>query len=324
VPTQEQDSYVHSVFGVDPAQHADAKQSATGSVTADGGTAPGLDASPPPAASTGAPPTTQAASPQTGSGDAPPAAAEAPPPKQPVITHETEAGSPGNRKRTKLGVGERVTLKVDPGPGKWLVSGGKLSSGSGATVTFIAGDRKGTGSVRVNVGGLEAGVQFDIIEPSEVHQVVVSKEHHAPVPPQPNAGFRAAVYIGPADVSFQFIQIYEQEVNAVTSGYWDAMPDKGHHPATSPATLTGTVKSGLGTKLQLTDHIFSGYPGVTVPPWKGTMVWSIPWEFQVGSGAKKVFATVTQSIVTDDAGTTTATKAGSAPVTFALTDGVSS
>ena len=277
--SKEHDDYVRSVFGIDPA-HYEAGPSASSAVTEAGSPAP---------------------SPAEPPGGAPPK------PKQPVITHETEARTPGNRARTKVGVGERVTLKVDPGPGKWLVSGGKLSSGTGAKVTFTAGDKAGRAAVSVEVGGLKTGLQFEVVAPTTVTQVTKRKVHHAV--PQPNAGFVADIFIGPADVSFANVNFYELEVMAIDSGYWTAMSDKGHHPATAPDPGTTTV-TARGTKLLYPDNIFSGYPGVTVPPFAGSRTWNIPWQFQVGSGAKHQFATVTQSIVSDAAGTTTASKAG--------------
>src|ERR1700748_3494254 len=69
-----------------------------------------------------------------------------------VLTHETEAKAPPNRKRTKLGVGERVILKVSPGPGQWVATGGKLSSTNGLNVTFTAQSSSGKAKVTVTVG----------------------------------------------------------------------------------------------------------------------------------------------------------------------------
>jgi hypothetical protein len=200
-----------------------------------------------------------------------------------------------------------VTLKVDPGPGKWLVSGGKLSSGTGTTVTFIAGDRAGKAAVSVEVNGLKTGLQFDIVAPQTVRQVTKRKVHTAV--PQPNAGFVADIFIGPADVSFANVNFFELEIAAVDIGYWTAMSDKGHHPSAAADPGTATVTAN-GTKLLFPDNIFSGFPGVTTPPFAGSRTWNIPWQFQVGTGAKHQFTTVVQSIVSDNAGTTTASKAG--------------
>jgi hypothetical protein len=231
------------------------------------------------------------------------------------------ATSPSNRKRTKLGVGERVILKVDPGPGKWLVSGGTLSAGTGSTVTFIAGDRAGKGAVSVEVNGLKTSIEFQIIQPSEVHQVTVATKHDAVG--QPNAGFLADIYVGPADVSFMNVSFLELEIMATDSGYWTHMTDKGHHPNSKFLSLSGTVVSGKGTKAAAQDNIFSGYPGVNTPPWEGTRTWNIPWQYKVGTGSAHALTTVTQSIVTTADGTTTASKAG-ASATFKLTDGAAS
>jgi hypothetical protein len=209
-----------------------------------------------------------------------------------------------------------VTLKVDPGPGRWLVSGGMLSSGTGSTVTFIARDTPGNAAVSVEVNGLRTGIQFQVIAPSQVHHRAIGQMHKANS--QPNAGFCAEVYIGPADVSFNRISWIELEVAANDVGYWAAMTDKGHHPS-GPIPATNRVASGLGTFAHF-DNIFSGHPGVTTPPFAGSRTWNIQWQYQVGSGSPHNFLVVTQSIVTDAAGVTTATKAGASSSAFALTD----
>jgi hypothetical protein len=201
------------------------------------------------------------------------------------------------------------------------VTGGTLSATSGATVTFTAGDRAANATITVEVNSLKTSIDFQIIAPSEVHQVTVATKHDAVG--QPNAGFLADIYIGPADVSFSNISFLELEVMATDSGYWTHMTDKGHHPNPDFLSLSETVVGGKGTKAAAQDNIFSGYPGVNHPPWAGTRTWSIPWQYKVGSGSAQGFATVTQTIVTAADGTTTASKAG-ASATFALTAGTAS
>lgn len=233
-----------------------------------------------------------------------------------MITTKTEASQPGPRTRTKIGVGERVTLTVAPGPGTWTAAKGTLSAKSGATVTFTAPDRAGSVEVSVTVGAQSAKVDFDVIEPDGVHMDVNGRRHIANG--RPNAGIHTDIYISPADVSFANIELRELEVHASTSGHWAAFGNPGHHPNAAWGPMTSTVVSGKGTKFAFMDNALSGETGV-LNPIAGTMSWNIPWQFHVGSGAAKTFATVVQSVVTDSAGATTVSKAG-ASTTFNLTD----
>ena len=61
-------------------------------------------------------------------------ASEGCPLQQCTITTQTEHTQPPDRSRKKIGVGERVTLSVDPSPATWSVdTGGTLSAESGAS-----------------------------------------------------------------------------------------------------------------------------------------------------------------------------------------------
>ena len=208
-----------------------------------------------------------------------------PPPKPtgpPVLKHETEARSPTNRARTKLGVGERVTLSVTPGPGTWTVSKGKLSKTTGATVIFTADNRPGKAEITVTVGGQVEKVQFDVIAPNSVHMDVNGTRHMANG--RPNGGIHTDVYVGPADVSFANIELLELEIGASAHGYWGALNGHGHGPNANFGPMTTTVASGKGTKFAFMDNcaIWGGGAG---PPWAGDAVFHIPWQYRVvGAG----------------------------------------
>ncbi len=232
-----------------------------------------------------------------------------------TLTSQTEVSAPANRARTKLGVGERVTLKVTPGPGNWQASGAKLSSKSGSKVTLIAPDRPGEVDVTVTVGTQQQTLKFTVIAPSEVHQVRVSTEHYTAaqigIPaPLPNAGFHADIYLGPDDVNFTACSFLEDEIGAKASGSWAAKNGEGHSPNKSPLGCTNKVVGGLGTKTVAQDHCWSGYvPGLTLTDWTGQSILVIPWHWACGSG-RGLIARVTQKVDTDRAGSTTISKAG--------------
>lgn len=242
---------------------------------------------------------------QKATGNAPPTP---PKPASITLTSETEANAPADRARLKLGVGERVTLEVKPGPGKWTVSGAKLSSKTGSKVTMTAPVRPGSAEVTVDVGGVTKTLKFTVIAPSSVHQDRVSTEHYAVG--FPNAGFMAQIYIGPDDVNFSACTFTEDEIGAKASGYWSAFNGEGHHPNAAALGCTSTVVSGKGTKTQAQDHCYSGYiDDAVLPDWTGQESWTIPWHWQCGSG-KGLIGKITQLVVTDKAGSTTISKAG--------------
>ena len=261
-------------------------------------------------------PTPPGPTPPTPPGPTPPA--PTPPAAPLVLTHECEAPAPSNKKRTKLGVGERVTLKVKPGSGTWTVTGGKLSATTGATVTFTARSTGGKSKVTVTIGAETADIEFDVVAPNSVHMDANGTLHVANG--RPNAGVHTDIYIGPSDVSFMNVELLELEVGATASGYWGPRAGVGHGPNPAFGPMTSTVVGGKGTKFSFMDNAASGYLG-PVPVSAGQFAYAIPWQYRVGtSGGGTTFATVTQSIVTTDDGTTTISKAG-ASVTFKLTDG---
>ncbi len=224
-----------------------------------------------------------------------------------VLTHKTVATSPSSRTRTKLGVGEQVVLTVAPGTGKWLVSGGVLTSGRGATVVLTAPSSPGTVDVSVDVNGQKAAVRFTVIAPSSIHMDVAGTS--LPGGAGPNGLVQLNVFAGPSDVSFMNIKLKEQDVPASAHGYWAGANGHGHSPNPNPVGMRPTVASGKGTLLSLPDNAgIWGGPGH--PPWEGDCVYQIPWEYSVGSGGGTVFTTVTQSMVSAPDGTLTISKAG--------------
>jgi outer membrane protein OmpA-like peptidoglycan-associated protein len=251
--------------------------------------------------------------PMKGGGVTPPPA----PGAAPVITHETEAKQPSNRARTKLGVGERVTLTVAPGPGTWTASKGKLSATGGTTVIFTAPGKPDKVDITVTVNGQEDKVQFDVIAPSDVHMDAHGTRHMANG--RPNAGFHADIYLLPADVSFVNVEFLELDAGAAANGHWAPFNGVSHHPGTAWGTMTATVVASKGTKSNFMDNCLSGDTG-TGEPFAGSLTFSIPWQYRVGSGSGTRFATVVQSVVTSADGTTTISKAR-ASATFKLTDG---
>jgi glycosyltransferase involved in cell wall biosynthesis len=236
------------------------------------------------------------------------------------ITSQTVATTPPNRTRTRVGVGERVTLRVTPGPANWSVTGrGTVSPATGSTVTFTAADRGGTATVTARVGTKRCMITFTVVEPSGIvmrrHPGSGIRHTHN----RPDSGLQTDIYLTPSDVSFQNVQYHEVDVPAVANGVYAPFNGVGHDPHPATISVDGVV-AGLGSKANGIDSIYSGDPGTAPPFAPGSITFNIPYEFKVGSGAFKRFATVVQrSTLAADGVTLTSSKAG-ASITIKVSD----
>jgi hypothetical protein len=229
-----------------------------------------------------------------------------------MVTTQTVATTPTDRTRKKLGVGERVTLTLQPtsvSPVSWTLSGnGTLSATTGNPVTFTAHDRASTSTVRANSGTAPNTVTFTVVEPNSaiIDQEAGTGVWH--VQGTVSCGFLGRPYIKPNDVSFQYIQVREGTVAGTASGYL-ARKNGEPHPDGPWVSVPGPVVTGKGTKVDTIDTIASGTYTWT-PYAAGTFTWNIPWKFKVGTGADKQFTTVTQQEATDATGKITISKGG--------------
>lgn len=227
------------------------------------------------------------------------------------ITSRTVATTPPNRARTRVGVGEQVVLTVTPGPANWSVVGqGTVSPPTGTTVTFTAADRGGTATIRAQRGTSRCSVVFTVVEPSGV---VMQRHPGSGIRHQqnrPDSGLQTDIYFTPDNVSFQNVLYHELDVPAVATGVYAPFNGVGHSPNPAPLSVNGVVP-GLGSKVNGIDNIYSGDPGTPAPFAPGSITFDIPYEFKVGTGAFKRFATVRQqSTLAADGVTLTSSKAG--------------
>lgn len=236
-------------------------------------------------------------------------------PPVPVITSETVVTSPGSRARTTVGVGEEVNLTHSSGnvATAWATTAGTLSANVGATVLFSAPDTAQTVTVTADT----ATIDFTIIAPDDVHMDNVggSVKHHLNLP---DSGILADVFLLPDNVNFNKVTYRELDVVGIaTSGAYSCNTFKGGH--CSPAglgpcgdkSLTTTVIAGKGTKSVLGDCAYSGHCGGLPPFAPGIIGLFIPYEYKVGTGSFRRFATVFQvHSLGADASTLTTRKAG--------------
>jgi hypothetical protein len=129
--------------------------------------------------------------------------------------------------------------------------------------------------------GSFVAVTYNVVEPSGVaiEQEVGTNVFH--VNGLPSVGFIGRAYITPADVSFDYIEVREEAVNAVAIGYFGYQNGLVH--AQGAWLPIGAVVVGKGSKDDSVDTIQGASDGHT-PYVSGTFTWDIPWSFRVGGG----------------------------------------
>jgi len=230
------------------------------------------------------------------------------------INTKTVATVPKNRKRTTIGVGEEVTLTFSAGSANWTITGGKLSATIGTKVTFTAPDRAVSITITATGSACSASITFTIIEPSGVSMKRVSGTNVLHTQGTPSVGIKTDIYILPSTVSFENIDISEDDAIGIVTGYFIGTSLDGiHHAGHGAGTWVpvGTVTAGNGSKVDGHDdaHVILNASFGT-PYSAGTFDWAIPWKFRVGSGTAKKFTTVHQRFTIDSNGAMTVSKAG--------------
>jgi hypothetical protein len=173
-----------------------------------------------------------------------------------IIT-ETEVINPPDRTRKKLGVGEKVNLKldVDRGVVEWVITSGKASFNEindVQTINAIKPDlyiRETTGKVKV-VAKIEkcSGYpteSFTIVRPTEINFDCGNYGAHRQG--YPSAGITANLYVYPDDVSFYNLEFQEQNQPVTsTTTYWKGL---FHNQGSWKPLKANNTISGLGTGL---------------------------------------------------------------------------
>ncbi|MDI6810042.1 MAG: hypothetical protein QME66_13940, partial [Candidatus Eisenbacteria bacterium] len=227
------------------------------------------------------------------------------------VDTETVATVPTDRTRKKVGVGEQVTLTLQPTslrPVSWSISGnGTLSATTGNPITFTAHDRASTPSITATYGGGSCSATFNVVEPTGqvIEQEPGTKIRH--VQGVVSCGFKGRAYVQPADVSFENIDVREGDVAGIAAGYLAVKNGEPH--GDKPWVSVGTVTAGKGSKVDAIDTISSG--NYTWTPYAdGSFTWNIPRYFKLGTGAEKQFTTAIHQETTDATGKLTISKGG--------------
>lgn len=222
-----------------------------------------------------------------------------------TIASQTFKRSPSNRARTKVGVGEEVTITVTGNPATWAISegdGGRISPREGTqnSVTFTADKVAGSSTIIATGSGCGCVnvITFTVVEPSDftMRKKGTTLEH---TNPRPDCGWTGLVYVHPNDVNFYRVQIRELDSQSVTSGSYNVPlltgAYHGNYPLPDRASSWFALTSHSerrGSKAALEDHIYSGYPGVAAagaaPPFtEGTMYFPMTWQWRVAGSARR-------------------------------------
>lgn len=239
--------------------------------------------------------------------------ATAPKPKQekPEILYFTSLKpKSGSKKRTKVGVGEKVVFKGNM-KGNWEVSNGTPKAALDTKkYKWVAPDRADTVTIKFTVGDETATINFTVVEPDSIE---TSRAHKIPITPG-TAGAGMSVHFDylPFDVSFG--NVSAGEVSGPASGLDGYFKDNF-----APGDLWHNSGDGFTQiKSNNRDSVLDTAKGEGFPqPWKkGEFHWVIPNRFKLDgeTGNGKVFTNVRQSFEIDAQGTVTVTK-GLAKVT---------
>ncbi len=253
---------------------------------------------------------------QFAAGPLPPGPLPPVPPPVPAetITSETVATSPGARTRTTIGVGERVDLTHAPGSAVWSTTGGRLNRQRGETVRLTAPDT--TRRITVTAGG--ATLDFDVQAPTGVHMDRFAGTGVKHTLNAADSGIETLPFLLPDTVNFVNVRYRELNVGATVSnpGPYSCFNNFGHcrtaaGGACPDLALTDTVVAGKGTQAVLGDCVYSGDCQQATPFVAGNITFAIPYEYRVGTGAFRNFATVNQvSALAADLTTLSSDKAG--------------
>ncbi len=232
------------------------------------------------------------------------------PPVPCTITTATVAAAPSGAANTRktVGVNEQVTMTASASAA-WTASGGTLSAVNGTVVTWTAPAAATTPTITATpASGAPCNVTMTVIPPSG-----------APLTKGPDrvysahlsgSGFRAELFLAPLTVCFSRVEVREEAVMSVATGYynsvaipWNNIP----HPQTAFWT---TVAANNRVTF---DDIGSPLPGMPGPFSAGSFTWPIPQSYRIvgGSGNGNVCATNTHSqVMTGPSGEETTSKAG--------------
>jgi len=225
------------------------------------------------------------------------------------VDSETVATVPADRARKTLGVGEEVTLTLEPSslsPVTWSISGnGTLSSLTTNPITFTADDTASSGTVTATYNGHGCDVTFAVIEPTGISMQKLSESNYPPG--QAGAGMYTEITMLPITVSFYSTEFLEipGPASSVSGYFTNYTPAQLYHDPSSNWCGFGYDNVSVAQDICATP--------ILPPPWSaGYFVWHIPWHYRmVGSSSGGTqFTVVDQEFQIWSNGTVEVRKAG--------------
>jgi hypothetical protein len=229
------------------------------------------------------------------------------------------------RSITRLGLAEVADLSFTATPARsaeslgglqWVLAAGdgNVVSGNDGRGVFTAGSSPGGVRLELrvvsglSVGRVVADLSVSVVAP---HDAVMRKDAR-PVKHTRNTssvGFCGETLLRPADVSFSALDFREGATNAIATGYMSNSNGRAHPVGSwfdvEPAT------SGDGSKVDSVDSVRTADRN---PPYgEGDFLWSIPWQYHVGTDPDVTFTIADQHATSDDTGRTTIEKKGAGP-----------
>ncbi len=227
--------------------------------------------------------------------------------------------------RTRIGVGEVVTVTVSPASAStWYVTSGvgTLSNPSSGQVTLTAGDTASTNlTVTATVNGSNYSKTFTVVAPSGVFAERQNSTGVFHQWGQPSAGMKLWLYVLPDDVNFENVYIQEGCSDVVANGYFLYQNNNPTYAHTPGAWNKVSYQPIAGKGSVFSNDTAQGGSDNHTPYITGNFTWTIPYSYKVGaSGTERgPFTSVNQTKSITSTGAMTVTK-GAASVTTQLND----
>jgi hypothetical protein len=221
--------------------------------------------------------------------------AQKPPAKKPAaapaaITSQTLSVDPGPATRTTIGVAEQVLLSYSAGITDWKTTAGTLSS-THDTGTFLTAPDT---AQKVTVTAGQTTITFDVIPPNDVLMEQDPNTAISHTKDRPDIGMLTTTFLQPDTVNFQHVKYREKDAKAFASGVYKPFDGKSHDPNPKTIGMRDVVVAGKGTQSSGQDKVCSGDPATPPPFAMGSILYVIPYEYQVGNGPFRPFTSVVQ------------------------------
>ncbi|HEV8591283.1 MAG TPA: hypothetical protein VGQ55_04205 [Pyrinomonadaceae bacterium] len=218
-----------------------------------------------------------------------------------TIESKTAAKSPADRKRTKIGVGEEVTITAKGNAAEWTKSGGgrlNPKSGVNTSVTLTASDKAETITITAKHSGCGCSnsITFSVVEPSNwtLKRKKGTKLRHKKG--HVDCGWLGEFYVHPDDVNFYNVEFREKDSKYVGTGSYKGYNGDYHGNYPPPVRASEWIPLSShtetdGSKGSGYDTIYTGDPGPTKtgskPPFNvGSGYFPITLQWQLPSVGK--------------------------------------